>query len=115
MLLWIVASRVTAERGRADSVKDPNTALQSTAEDWVVAYQETPGKALSELVTFFIRVSPFAAATVTPRAHAACQSCGCNSTVDEDVAQDLDAIVDNLEEVQEEFKKVRAAAWLFAR
>lgn len=34
------------------------------------------------------------------------QTCGCNGTVDEDVAQDLDAIVDSLDDLQEDFKKV---------
>ncbi|PWN40799.1 hypothetical protein IE81DRAFT_348894 [Ceraceosorus guamensis] len=70
-----------------NSVKDPDTALQSTAEDWVVTYQVNAGTALSQLVTFFFRC------------------CGCNNEADEHVAQDIDAIVDNLDEIQEAFKK----------
>ncbi|PWN46991.1 hypothetical protein IE53DRAFT_278454 [Violaceomyces palustris] len=70
-----------------NAVKDPNSALQSTAEDWVVSYQEKPGPALAELINFVIR------------------ACGCNGSVDENEVQDIDNIVDALEDLQEVFKK----------
>ena len=70
-----------------NAVKDPNSALQSIAEDWVVAFSDHQGGALAELVNFIIR------------------TCGCNGSVDENQVVDLDNIVDNLEELQETFKK----------
>nr|WJN25060.1 sister chromatid cohesion subunit [Tranzscheliella williamsii] len=70
-----------------NSVKDPNAALQSTAEDWVVAFSSDQGPALAELINFFIRV------------------CGCNGSIDENQVVDIDHVVDNLEDLQEEFKK----------
>ncbi|EPQ32336.1 uncharacterized protein PFL1_00532 [Pseudozyma flocculosa PF-1] len=70
-----------------NAVKDPNSALQSTAEDWVVSFQNDEGKALAELTNFVIR------------------TCGCNGSVDENQVVDIDNIVDTLEELQEVFKK----------
>lgn len=99
-----------------DSVKDPETALQTTAEDWIVKYHADAGPALAQLVNFVIRVSlvtlhPLSSLIFLTRLHLeySCspfQTCGCNGTVDEDVAQDLDAIVDSLDDLQEDFKKV---------
>ncbi len=70
-----------------NAVKDPNSALQSIAEDWVVAFSDHQGRALAELVNFVIR------------------ACGCNGSVDENQVIDIDNVVDNLEELQEVFKK----------
>ncbi|EST04683.1 hypothetical protein PSEUBRA_005959 [Kalmanozyma brasiliensis GHG001] len=70
-----------------NAVKDPNSALQSNAEDWVVAFSDHQGRALAELVNFVIR------------------ACGCNGSVDENQVIDIDNVVDNLEELQEVFKK----------
>lgn len=39
-----------------DAVKNPNTALQQTAEDWIESYEESSGPAMSELVNFVLRV-----------------------------------------------------------
>ena len=41
---------------RADAVKNPNTALQTTAEDWIESYRDEPGPAMAELVNFVLRV-----------------------------------------------------------
>ncbi|SPO27520.1 related to Nuclear cohesin complex subunit [Ustilago trichophora] len=70
-----------------NAVKDPNSALQSNAEDWVVAFSDHQGRALAQLVNFVIR------------------ACGCNGSVDENQVIDIDNVVDNLEELQEVFKK----------
>ncbi|KAJ1023453.1 hypothetical protein NDA16_003070 [Ustilago loliicola] len=70
-----------------NAVKDPNSALQSNAEDWVVAFSDHQGRALAELVNFVIR------------------ACGCNGSVDENQVINIDNVVDNLEELQEVFKK----------
>ncbi|SPO27175.1 related to Nuclear cohesin complex subunit [Ustilago trichophora] len=70
-----------------NAVKDPNSALQSNAEDWVVSFSDHQGRALAELVNFVIR------------------ACGCNGSVDENQVIDIDNVVDNLEELQEVFKK----------
>ncbi|ETS59677.1 hypothetical protein PaG_06609 [Moesziomyces aphidis] len=69
------------------AVKDPNSALQSIAEDWVVAFSDNEASALADLVNFIIR------------------ACGCNGSVDENQVVDIDNVVDNLEELQEAFKK----------
>ena len=70
-----------------NAIKDPNTALQSTAEDWIVAFQDEQGKPLAELINAVIR------------------ACGCNGSVDENQVLDIDNIVDTLEELQEAFKR----------
>ncbi|GAC93151.1 potential nuclear cohesin complex subunit fragment [Pseudozyma hubeiensis SY62] len=70
-----------------NAVKDANSALQSTAEDWVVSFSDNEGRALAQLVNFVIR------------------TCGCNGSVDENQVVDIDNVVDNLEELQEAFKK----------
>nr|WJN25053.1 sister chromatid cohesion subunit [Farysia itapuensis] len=70
-----------------NAVKDPNSALQSTAEDWVVSFQQDQGQALATLVNFVIR------------------TCGCNGSIDENQVVDIDNVVDNLEDLQEVFKK----------
>nr|WJN25055.1 sister chromatid cohesion subunit [Pseudozyma flocculosa] len=70
-----------------NAVKDANSALQSIAEDWIVAFSDHEGRALAELINFVIR------------------ACGCNGSVDENQVIDIDNVVDNLEELQEVFKK----------
>lgn len=72
-----------------NAIRNPESALQTAVEDWVVAYQSEPTAALTELVNCILRC------------------CGCNSTVDEATTMDLDNVVDSLEELQEEFRKVR--------
>lgn len=74
-----------------NAIKNPETALQVTVDDWVVEYQTAPGPALTTLINLVIR------------------SCGCNSSVDEAAVLDLDGVVDTLEQVQEEFKQVSLA------
>ncbi|KDN44143.1 hypothetical protein K437DRAFT_294942 [Tilletiaria anomala UBC 951] len=70
-----------------NAVLDSQSAVQSNVEDWMILFQAERGEALSQLVNFFLR------------------ACGCNESVDEDQAQDLDGILDTLEDVQEIFKR----------
>ncbi|CAO1630591.1 unnamed protein product [Sympodiomycopsis kandeliae] len=76
-----------------NAVKNPESALQTTVEEWVVAYQETPGPALTDLINFIIRC------------------CACNGTVDETLVRDLDNVVDSAQEIQEEAKKTPMASY----
>ncbi|GAA5932633.1 cohesin subunit IRR1 [Sporobolomyces koalae] len=70
-----------------NAVKSPNTALQTTAEDWIESYQQDPGPAMAELVNFILRC------------------CGCNSSVDEHQAEDENGVVENLKDIVDEFKQ----------
>ncbi|GAA6000843.1 cohesin subunit IRR1 [Rhodotorula paludigena] len=70
-----------------NAVKNPNTALQQTAEDWIESYKESSGPAMSELVNFVLRC------------------CGCNAVVDEHQAEDENGIVENLKDIVDEFKR----------
>ncbi|KAM0792165.1 hypothetical protein ACM66B_004862 [Microbotryomycetes sp. NB124-2] len=69
-----------------NAVRNPNTALESTVNDWIESYQESPGPAMAELVDFLLRC------------------CGCNSSVDEHQAEDENGIVETLTDVTDEFK-----------
>lgn len=40
-----------------DAVRNPNSSLQTTADDWVQEYQSDAGPAMAELVNFLLRVS----------------------------------------------------------
>lgn len=76
-----------------NAVVNTASALQSTAEDWVIAYQSAPGAALAQLVTFILRSS------------------ACNESIDGDQAQDLDGVVDTIDDIQEIFKRDSPAAY----
>jgi cohesin complex subunit SA-1/2 len=70
-----------------DCVKDTETDLQTTAQEWVEEYQENDGKALAELINFVFRSS------------------GCNATIDDVQVLDHDSIADTLDAIQESLKK----------
>lgn len=69
-----------------NAIKNPENALQATAEDWIVAYQTDPGPALTEMINFVLRC------------------CACNASVDETLVRDLDNVVDSAQEIQDQFK-----------
>ncbi|KAK4048718.1 cohesin complex subunit [Microbotryomycetes sp. JL221] len=69
-----------------NAVCNPNTALETTVDDWLESYQEAPGPAMAELVNFLLRC------------------CGCNSSVDEHQAEDENGIVESLTDITDEFK-----------
>ncbi|BGP45801.1 cohesin complex subunit [Rhodotorula kratochvilovae] len=79
--------KIEGDNGLFNAVKNPNTALQTTAEDWIESYQEESGPAMAELVNFVLRC------------------CGCNATVDEHQAEDENGIVENLKDIVDEFKQ----------
>ncbi|SCV69509.1 BQ2448_2529 [Microbotryum intermedium] len=76
-----------------NAVRDPNSALETTVEDWFEQYSEEPGPAMAELVNFLLR------------------SCGCNSSVDEHQAVDEDGVVETLSDIQDEFKNETSLAY----
>ncbi|GAA5954369.1 hypothetical protein JCM3765_004438 [Sporobolomyces pararoseus] len=70
-----------------NSVKSPNTALQTCVDDWIDSYKEDSGPAMAEMVNFVLRC------------------CGCNASVDEHQAEDENGIVENLKDIVDEFKQ----------
>ncbi|SGZ15754.1 BQ5605_C029g10698 [Microbotryum silenes-dioicae] len=76
-----------------NAVRDRNSALETTVEDWFEQYSEEPGPAMAELVNFLLR------------------SCGCNSSVDEHQAVDEDGVVETLSDIQDEFKNETSLAY----
>ncbi|GAA6050117.1 hypothetical protein JCM3770_001381 [Rhodotorula araucariae] len=79
--------KVEGDNGLFNAVKNPNTALQTTAEDWIESYREESGPAMAELVNFVLRC------------------CGCNAIVDEHQSEDENGIVENLKDIVDEFKQ----------
>ncbi|GAA5919670.1 hypothetical protein JCM1841_005220 [Sporobolomyces salmonicolor] len=75
------------DNGLFNAVKSPNTALQTTAEDWLESYKENPGPAMAELINFVLRC------------------CGCNATVDEHQAEDENGVVETLKDIVDDFKQ----------
>lgn len=69
---------------------NPAAALQSAIEDFLEFLEQSPGPAQAELINLFLR------------------SCGCNDTVSADDAVDYDGVVDNLDNITEALKQVRA-------
>jgi cohesin complex subunit SA-1/2 len=71
-----------------DAILNPATALQTTVEDFLESFSQTPEAALADLINCVLR------------------SCGCNDSVDLDQVVDLDAIVDALDTFTEQLRKV---------
>ncbi|UZJ56677.1 hypothetical protein CBS101457_005997 [Exobasidium rhododendri] len=67
-------------------IKEEETDLQETAEEWVAYYQDNPAMSLAQLINCFFRCS------------------GCNATIDEVQVMDHDEIADILDLVQAEMK-----------
>ena len=67
---------------------NPSSALQSSAEDFLESFQQSPEPALAELINLVLR------------------SCGCNDSVDPDQAVDFDGIVSTLDDFTEVLKQV---------
>ncbi|GAA5922470.1 hypothetical protein JCM3775_005740 [Rhodotorula graminis] len=79
--------KIENDNGLFNAVKNPNTALQTTAEDWIESYRDEPGPAMAELVNFVLRC------------------CGVNATIDEHQAEDENGIVENLKDIVDDFKQ----------
>jgi cohesin complex subunit SA-1/2 len=79
----------------SDALLNPSAALQSTVEDFLDALSNSPEVALADLINCTLR------------------SCGCNASVDSDVVMDSDGIVDFLEELMNDLKKVSIASPTF--
>jgi hypothetical protein len=67
---------------------NPASALQSSAEDFLESFQQSPEPALAELINLVLR------------------SCGCNDSVDSDQVVDFDGIVSTLDDFTEVLKQV---------
>jgi hypothetical protein len=81
---------------RLDAILNPAAALQSTAEDWLESFNNSPGTSLAELIMCILR------------------ACGCNASIDQDEVMDVDGVVEFLSELVEEFKKVGVGLWIRA-
>ncbi|RUS13074.1 STAG domain-containing protein, partial [Endogone sp. FLAS-F59071] len=68
-------------------VLDTNTSLETTISEWVKTYRADSTKGMLELVNFLIH------------------SCGCNSSVSPSAFAEEDAVVDILQELQQELQK----------
>ena len=67
---------------------NPASALQSSAEDFLESFQQSPEAALAELINLVLR------------------SCGSNDSVDTDQVVDFDGIVSTLDDFTELLKQV---------
>lgn len=67
---------------------NPAAALQSTVEDFLDSFQQSPQVALADLINCILR------------------TCGSNDSVDSDRAVDYDGIVDALDDFTEALKEV---------
>lgn len=67
---------------------NPAAALQSTVEDFLESFQQSPQAALADLITCVLR------------------ACGSNDSVDSDKVVDYDGIVDALDDFTEVLKEV---------
>lgn len=66
MLTWWTCTRPSALLPLpepTDAVKNPNSALQQVAEDWIESYKDESGPAMAELVNFVLRVRSFPSAS----------------------------------------------------
>lgn len=77
-----------------DSILNPSTTLQSTAEDYLSSLSSTPSLALADLINCILR------------------ACGCNESVDSNQVMDSDGVVDVLDTFTEGLKQVRLLAFL---
>ena len=94
----------------ADAIKDGGRDIQATVDDWTAEYQadeDSRGQALADLVNCFLRVSRTACVLETQLTYKIWQCCACNLTVNLHEAQDIDGITEKLEDIQNEFAKVR--------
>lgn len=77
-----------------DAILNPATALQSTVEDFLESFGNNGSAALADLITCFLRC------------------CGCNDTLNSDQIDDIDGIVDALDTITEELRRVRQVGQL---
>ncbi|KAL1948450.1 hypothetical protein VTO73DRAFT_12525 [Trametes versicolor] len=80
-------SKISGDNALFNALMNPSAALQSTAEDFLESFSNSPGPSLAELINCILR------------------SCGCNDSVDEDRVVDYDGVVDALDDFTEALKK----------
>lgn len=74
-----------------DALLNPSAALQSTAEDFLDSFERAAEPALADIINCILR------------------ACGCNASVNSDEATDSDGVVDTLETLMEDVKKVQSS------
>ncbi|KIM27792.1 hypothetical protein M408DRAFT_329747 [Serendipita vermifera MAFF 305830] len=79
-------AKIADDNALFNLILSPVTALQDTADNFLESLDNTPEKALAELINCVLR------------------TCGCNSSVDSDQVMDTDGVVDALDEFTEGFK-----------
>jgi len=83
-----ISNCFVAYNSMSDAIMNPSSALQSSAEDFLESFQQSPEAALAELINLVLR------------------ACGCNDSVDPDQVVDFDGIVSTLDDFTEVLKQV---------
>ncbi|KAJ3862613.1 hypothetical protein EV359DRAFT_44818 [Lentinula novae-zelandiae] len=81
-------TNISSDNPLFNAILNPNAALQGTVEDYLESLDQDENQALAELVNMILRC------------------CACNDTIDGDTAVDYDGVVDRLDDMAEELKKV---------
>ncbi|CCA73858.1 related to Nuclear cohesin complex subunit [Serendipita indica DSM 11827] len=79
-------AKISDDSALFNLILSPATALQDSVDNFLELFDNTPEKALADLINCILR------------------SCGCNSSVDSDQVMDTDGVVDALDEFTEGFK-----------
>ncbi|KAG8957246.1 hypothetical protein FRC03_010340 [Tulasnella sp. 419] len=80
-------SAISNDNALFNAILNPSAALQSTAEDFLDSYSQSPASALADLINCVLR------------------ACGCNGSVNSDEVVDSDGVVDSLDTLMEGVKK----------
>ncbi|GAW03352.1 mitotic cohesin complex [Lentinula edodes] len=85
-------TNISSDNPLFNAILNPNAALQGTVEDYLESLHQDENQALAELVNMILRC------------------CACNDTIDGDTAVDYDGVVDRLDDMAEELKKITSPA-----
>ncbi|KAJ3814593.1 hypothetical protein F5876DRAFT_62181 [Lentinula aff. lateritia] len=85
-------TNISSDNPLFNAILNPNAALQGTVEDYLESLDQDENQALAELVNMILRC------------------CACNDTIDGDTAVDYDGVVDRLDDMAEELKKITSPA-----
>ncbi|KAI5121584.1 hypothetical protein M0805_009455 [Coniferiporia weirii] len=88
-----VEAKITEDNALFNSIMNPAAALQSTVEDYLESFQQSPEHALGDLINCVLR------------------ACGSNDSVDADRVVDYDGIVDALDDFTEVLKEDEAPTY----
>lgn len=82
------STNISSDNPLFNALLNPNAAIQGVIEDFLESLNQDENRALAELVNMIFRC------------------CACNETIDGDTAVDYDGVVDRLDDMTEELKKV---------